>query len=240
MRPSQRLAELATTYDLPSGAAKQLMALLELVSASPHALTAVRDVVEGVEVHVADSLTGVRIPAVRSATTLADLGSGGGFPGLVLAVALPETAIFLVESVTKKADFLADAARALGIEDRVTIVADRVESWEAGAGSVDVVTARALAPLGVLVEYSAPLLVHGGTMVAWKGRRQEEEEADAGTAAAAVGMSPLECVPTPRDAVQHADQRHLYLSLKVADTPERYPRRPGMARKRPHRASTPG
>jgi 16S rRNA (guanine527-N7)-methyltransferase len=94
-----------------------------------------------------------------------------------------------------------------------------------------VVTARALAPLTALVEYAAPLLKDGGRLVAWKGARDAAEEADGAAAAAATGME-LEQIhqAPPRPG---ADQRHLHVFRKVAPTPPRYPRREGMARKRP-------
>lgn len=238
MRPTERLAELAAAYDLPAGSAQRLMALLELVSEAKLSLTAVRDVTVGVEVHVADSLVGLQLAEVRAATRLSDLGSGGGFPGLVLALALPSARVALVESVAKKAAFLTATARELGIADRVEVVADRAETWEAGRGMADVVTARAVAALPVLVEYAAPLLQVGGVLVAWKGARSAGEEADAAAAAERLAMAAPRVVAVPADAVRNADERHLYVSSKVGPTPAGYPRRPGMARKRPHRASS--
>ena len=144
----------------------------------------------------------------------------------------------LVESVGKKAAFLEATATELGLAGRVAVVAERAEAWPEGVGAHDAVTARALAPLPVLVEYAAPLLVEGGVLVAWKGARDPAEEADAAAAAAALAMSPPFAVRVARDAVRDADERHLYLSSKVGPTPAGYPRRPGMARKRPHRASS--
>jgi 16S rRNA (guanine527-N7)-methyltransferase len=96
--------------------------------------------------------------------------------------------------------------------------------------------ARALAALPVLVEYAAPLLVPGGALVAWKGRLETAEVADGRAAADALGMSvPHASAVEPFDG---ARDRYLYLSSKVSPTPARYPRRPGMARKRPIRASS--
>ena len=236
-RPADRLAELAAEYELPGPAAKQLMVLLQRVSAAPIALTAVRDVTAAVEVHVADSLAGLRVEALRSAGRIADLGSGGGFPGLVLAIALPDARVALVESVVKKAVFLRDTAAELGLADRVEVIPERAESWADGLGAADVVTARALASLPVLLEYASPLLREGGVLVAWKGARSADEEADGEAAAAALAMSSPEAIELPPGAVRNADERHLYVSSKLGPTPHGYPRRPGMARKRPRRAS---
>jgi len=92
-----------------------------------------------------------------------------------------------------------------------------------------------LAPLPVLVEYAGPLLALGGALVAWKGHRDAGEEADGAAAAAQIGFAPPSTrVVPPR---QGADARHLHVYLKVRDTPSRYPRRPGMARKHPLHAS---
>jgi 16S rRNA (guanine527-N7)-methyltransferase len=238
MRPTDRLAELSAEYDLPEGAARQLMTLLERVSSAPIALTAVRDVTVGVEVHVADSLAGLQVAELREASHIADLGSGGGFPGLVLAIALPGARVALVESVVKKAAFLRDVAAELGLADRVDVIPERAETWPQGLGAADVVTARALASLPVLLEYAAPLLRDGGVLVAWKGTRSAAEEADALAAAEALAMSPPAALAVPAGTVRNANERHLYVSSKVGPTPPRYPRRAGMARKRPHRASS--
>ena len=238
MRPTDRLAELSRHYDLPEGAAGQLMDLLQRVSSAPIALTAVRDVTGGVEVHVADSLSGLLVPELLAAERIADLGAGGGFPGLVLAIALPQVRIALVESVVKKAAFLRDTARELGVADRVDVVPERAETWPDGLGWADVVTARALASLPVLIEYASPLLREGGSLVAWKGARSADEETDALAAAAMLAMAEPRAISVPSAAVANTDERHLYVSSKVGPTPPGYPRRPGMARKRPRRASS--
>ena len=230
-----RLAQLAALYELPAAAERQLAALLDLVAAEPAAITSIRDPAEGVDAHVADSLVALDVPAVRAARRVADLGSGGGFPGLVLAIALPAARVALVESVGRKCAFLAAAADELGLAN-VEVVNARAEEWAAGLGGQDVVVARALAPLTVLVEYAAPLLEPGGLLVAWKGRRDAAEEADGAAAAEQLGMSALEAVAVK--PFQQTRDRHLYLSSKVSPTPAEYPRRPGMARKRPIRAST--
>jgi 16S rRNA (guanine527-N7)-methyltransferase len=229
-----RLNELASRYGLPSAAPGRLAALLELVAAEPTAITSVRSPAEGVDVHVADSLAALDLPAVRSARRIADLGSGGGFPGLVLAVALPAARLSLVESVARKCAFLARAVEELGLNN-AEVVGARAEAWPAGLEAHDLVTARALAPLPVLVEYAAPLLEVGGRLVAWKGRVDAAETADGAAAAGALGMS--EAVVVPVVPFEAARDRTLYVSFKVRSTPPGFPRRPGMARKRPIRAS---
>jgi 16S rRNA (guanine527-N7)-methyltransferase len=230
-----RLGRLSARHGLPAGAEAQLAALLELVEAEPAAITTVRDPVEGADVHVADSLVALDVPAVRTARRIADLGSGGGFPGLALAIALPDSRVALVESVGRKCAFLAGAATALGLAN-VAVVNARAEAWEGGLGAHDLVVARALASLPVLVEYAAPLLEPGGALVAWKGRLETAEEADGRAAAEELGMSPPRAMAV--QPFESARNHHLYLSSKVRPTPSRFPRRPGMARKRPIRASS--
>jgi 16S rRNA (guanine527-N7)-methyltransferase len=204
--------------------------MLELVAADGTAPTTVTDPTAGVDAHVADSLAGLEVEALRRALRIADLGAGAGFPGLVLAAALPEARIALVESANRKCAFLERAAEAAGLQN-VEVVCARAEAWSDGIGTCDAVTVRAVAPLNVLVEYAAPLLTAGGTLVAWKGRRDAEEEASGAAAAEILGLEPVEVRPVA--PFRGADHRHLHVYSKVRETPSRYPRRPGMARKRP-------
>jgi 16S rRNA (guanine527-N7)-methyltransferase len=230
-----RLDALAERYALHAAAPELLERLLAIVAEDPLAPTAVRDPGQGVDVHVADALVALDLPQVRVAGTIADLGSGAGFPGLVLAVALPAARVSLVESNGRKCAFLSRVVAELHLGNAAA-VPERAEAWDAGLGACDVVTARALGPLNVIVEYAAPLLRDGGTLVAWKGRRDASEETDARAAAAATGLEAASVVsvePWPGVA-----SHHLHLYLKVGSTPNRYPRRPGMASKRPLRAST--
>lgn len=228
--PAARIAALAERYDLPTRAAARLERLHRLLVEDPLAPTAVRDPGRVLDDHLADSLIALELSSVRSARTLADLGSGAGLPGLPLAIALPEANVTLVESSARKSSFLERAIVSCGAGN-ASVVHARVESWSDGRDRFDVVTARALASLEVVVEYAAPLLEIGGVLVAWRGRRDAEVEQAAERAAELVGMEPVEI-----RAVQPypgARSRHLHLMSKVAETPERFPRRPGMAVKRP-------
>lgn len=230
-----RIADLVHAHALPEDAVPRLDAFLELLQRDPTAPTTVTDPVQGVDVHLADSMVALEVPEVRAARRIADLGAGAGVPGLVLALALPAAEVSLVESVGKKCEFIGRAAEVLGVTNARAVHA-RAEAWPEGIGAHDLVTARALAPLTALVEYAAPLLEEGGVLCAWKGVRDPEEEADGAAAAAATGMTPHGVLAVrPWEGVQ---ARHLHLYLKVAPTPERFPRREGMARKRPIRAST--
>jgi 16S rRNA (guanine527-N7)-methyltransferase len=224
------LEALAQRHALPSGVVPRLRGLLDALEADPHAPTTVRSAPEAIRVHLADSLVALDLAEVRKGRMLADLGAGAGFPGLALAVALPTMTVTLVESNARKCDFIRVAADAAGLANAV-VVAARAEAWEAGSGCCDVVTARALAPLAVIAEYAAPLLREGGVLVAWKGQRDADEEQAATSAAAELGLVLESVVPVvPYAGAAH---RHLHVLRKVAPTPARFPRRPGIARKRP-------
>jgi len=226
----QRLAELAERHRLPRGGSAALEVLLVLGAEDPGAATTIRDPAEAVDRHVADSLIALELDAVRGATRIADLGPGAGWPGLALAAALPEALVALVESSSRHCAYLGRAVEAAGLAN-VTVVDARAEEWREGLGVHDLLTARALAALPVVCEYAAPLLAPGGTLVAWKGAVGEEEAADGGAAAAILGLEPeparrVQPFPAARDRTLHAFR-------KVAETPARFPRRPGMATKRP-------
>ena len=225
-----RLAELATTWALDERARSGLALILEILDEDPHAPTTVRDPSAAVDVHIADSLSALALPEFAAANQIADLGSGAGFPGLPLALALPKAAMYLVESNGRKAHFLTDVANRIAAAN-VTVVPARVEEWSDGRLACDIVTARAVAPLVVLTEYAAPLLRLDGVLVAWKGRRDADEEARAARAADVVGLAAE--APLAVDIGHRAEHRHLHVFRKVAETPARFPRRPGMASKRP-------
>jgi 16S rRNA (guanine527-N7)-methyltransferase len=221
-----RLEELG----LPPAGMAALRAILELQETDPAASTTVREFSAAVDRHVADSLVALERDAVKHARRIADLGAGAGWPGLALAAALPDARVALVESASRHVRYLERAVAAGGLTN-VEVVHARAEEWRAGIGAQDLVTARALAALPVLCEYAAPLLVHGGALVAWKGA-VPAAEAEAGAAAAEiVGLAPVEV----REVEPYPDAGHraLHVFRKVAPTPERFPRRAGMAVKRP-------
>ena len=235
MTVQARLRELSLQYGLAPEGEAALAAFVALVSAAETAPTAVRAPAVAVDVHVADALSGLELAAVRDARAIADLGAGAGVPGLILAAALAEADVALVESVGRKCAFLDQAVAAMELAN-ARVVCSRAEEWREGIGACDLVTARALAPLTALCEYAAPLLRLGGSLVAWKGGRDTAEEADGAAAATELGLDLVEIRRVSPFAA--AERRHLYLYSKVRETPERYPRRAGMARKRPIVAST--
>jgi 16S rRNA (guanine527-N7)-methyltransferase len=223
-----RIDEIAVRWALSGEATARLAALLELVRDDPGAPTTVRDPPAAVDVHLADSLVALDIPAVRGAGTIADLGAGAGFPGLPLALALTRARVSLVESSSRKCRFLTRAIEVTAAAN-AEVVCERVESWS--VRGLDVVCARAVAPLAVLVEYAAPLLAVGGTFVAWKGEADASEIRDGRAAAAQLGLEVGEVLAV--EPFAGSQRRTLHLYSKGSETPPGYPRRPGIARKRP-------
>jgi 16S rRNA (guanine527-N7)-methyltransferase len=183
-------------------------------------------------VHVVDSLTGLEVEDLRRASRIADVGAGAGFPGLALAVALPDAQVDLIESVGRKCAFMTAAAAAAGIGN-AAVLNTRSEEWAAGDGRerYDVVTARAVGRLSTLAELASPLLKPNGVLVAWKGKRDPEEESQLQSASEALAMAPESVLDVGnRAGSQH---RHLHVIRKSGPTPGDLPRRPGMAKKRP-------
>ncbi|HEU4706281.1 MAG TPA: 16S rRNA (guanine(527)-N(7))-methyltransferase RsmG [Solirubrobacterales bacterium] len=184
------------------------------------------------QVHVLDSLTGLEVPDLLAARRIADVGAGAGFPGLVLAVALPEAQVDLVESVGRKCEFMRRAAEAAGIANAAVRNA-RSEELAAGGGreAYDAVTARAVGRLSTLAELASPLLKPNGVLVAWKGRRDAEEERQLERASGALAMEPEAILDVgSRAGSRH---RHLHVIRKTGPTPINLPRKPGIAKKRP-------
>ena len=130
---------------------------------------------------------------LRSAERIADVGSGAGLPGLVLAAALPDACVDLIESVGRKCAFIERAASRAAIAN-VRVVCERSETWALGEGreAYDAVTARAVGRLSTLAELASPLLAEGGALVAWKGRRDPDEEAELARAVDRLAMEPVE------------------------------------------------
>jgi 16S rRNA (guanine527-N7)-methyltransferase len=183
-------------------------------------------------VHVADSLTGLDVPELREASRIADIGAGAGFPGLVLAVALPEASVDLIESIGRKTAFITRAAKAAGITNAFAITA-RAEDVARGDAreSYDIVTARAVGRLSTLAELASTLLCENGLLIAWKGRRDEDEERQMARASEALAMRPEAILDVGGRA--GSEHRHLHVLRKSAPTPGNLPRKSGLAKKRP-------
>jgi 16S rRNA (guanine527-N7)-methyltransferase len=225
-----RLRELVRQYRLDAAQEQQLARLLSILDREEWAPTAVSSPAEAVDVHVADSLSALELDVVAGAPTIADLGSGAGLPGLVLAVAMPEAQVWMVESNARKCGFIEATVQQLGLEN-ARVACARAEQWSAGMGQNDLVLARAVAAQPVVLEYAAPLLRLGGSLIDWRGIRVPAQESAADRAASELGLDRVG-VRSVRPFAQARD-RHLHVFTKLTATPERFPRRPGVARKRP-------
>jgi 16S rRNA (guanine527-N7)-methyltransferase len=220
-------------FGAPASAVEPLERLLRLQRDDPTASTTVREPALALERHVADSLVALALEPVRSARVVGDLGAGAGWPGLALAATLPEAHVSLVESQIRHCRYLVKAVEVAGLTNAEVINA-RAEEWSGGFVSNDLITARALAALPVVLEYAAPLLSVGGHVVAWKGAVGAEEAADGAYAAQELGLEPVEVLHV--EPFAGARDHTLHVFRKIAPTPDRFPRRPGMAIKRPLRA----
>jgi 16S rRNA (guanine527-N7)-methyltransferase len=196
-------------------------------------LTSIREPAAAAREHVLDSLTAVPLLRAQGVTDVLDLGSGGGFPGIPLAVVLPARRGLLVESVGKKARFLATAVGALGLGPRVAVAAARAEELAADPrhrGTWPAGTPPARTRRGPLAELALPLLAPGGLLLAWKRRPLDDELSRAWRAVAILGGG--EPAVTPVGVEGLAD--HVLVTIdKRRPTPTGFPRDPATRRRRP-------
>jgi 16S rRNA (guanine527-N7)-methyltransferase len=215
----------------PAEAAPALEVLVDLLMEA-EAPVSPRSAERARQVHIADSLSGLEFEQLRDAERIADLGSGAGLPGLALAVSLPDARVDLIESVSRKCGFLRRAIERLEL-DNAEVISARAESWAGGDGreAYDAVTARAVGRLPTVAELASPLLRDGGHLLAWKGRRDPDQEAKLARARHRLALEPVEVrAVTPYPGSRN---RHIHLVRKNGPTPDDLPRRPGMAAKRP-------
>lgn len=206
--------------------------VLELLKGERASVSSVTEPGRAWRVHVEDSLTGLEVKQLRKARRVADIGSGAGFPGLVLAVAQPNSQLDLIESIERKCEFIERAIGAAKIAN-ANVLNARSEELASGSHreSYDAVTARAVGRLSTLAELASPLLRDGGVLIAWKGKRDPDEEAQLERAADQLAMRPEQILDVgDRAGSKH---RHLHILRKLGPTPGDLPRRPGMAKKRP-------
>ena len=188
-----------------------------------------RDFGEILRRHILDSLSCLLFAPLRKARAVGDIGSGGGLPGIPLAVALPEAEITLFESTGKKAAFLRYAVEELALANVRVVNARIEESAREGdhRGMYDVCTARALARLSVVAEYSLPLLRRGGNVVAMKGPIDADEWAEGARAIKILGGRVSEEIQVHYLPDIEQGERRLVLLEKSEQTPGVYPRKTG-------------
>ena len=194
-------------------------------------LTAVRTAEQAVTLHLLDSATLLRLKfSARTGSRWIDLGTGGGLPGMVLAILRPDVEMTLCDATRKKTDFLRDTARDVGLQN-VKVCQGRMEELgrnPAYRERYDLATARAVAALPILLEYCLPFVRPGGVFVSYKGQKAQEEMEQSRAACTALGGKALVAEP----GLPQTD--HVLICVeKASSTPKQYPRREAILRKKP-------
>ncbi|MFW5995754.1 MAG: 16S rRNA (guanine(527)-N(7))-methyltransferase RsmG [Halanaerobiaceae bacterium] len=197
-------------------------------------LTTITDPDEVVYKHFLDSLAPLTVVSLPEVGKFLDIGSGAGFPGMVLKLFFPEPEFVLLDARKKRVNFLKLLAARLGIASGLEIIHSRAEevgSQKEHRGRYDIVLARAVAPINVLVEYSLPLAICGGLILFYKGPEVKAELEEASAALLELGGR-LEAIHEINIPGLEA-KRRLVVLRKSGETPRKYPRRPGIPKKRP-------
>lgn len=209
---------------LPETAAEKLKTYAALLTErnSVMNLTAITGEEDIARLHFLDSLALLNY-ADFPGMSVADIGTGAGFPGLPLKLAVPDVKLTLIDSQRKRVDFLAEVCRELGTDGAACIHA-RAEEIPAGLREdFDIVLSRAVSRLNILCELCLPYVKPGGVMLAMKGPEPEDEIAEAESAAAVLGGR---YESTFAYTIPGTDVRHTVIVIsKVSETPEKYPRR---------------
>ena len=194
-------------------------------------VTAIRDRDEFMKKNVEDSLEILRLPEFASAKRVLDLGTGGGFPGLPLAICCPDKHFFLLDSVAKKLKVVSSVAEELGLEnvDVLNMRAEDLAKWPAYRESFDIVVSRAVANMSTLSEYCLPFVKKGGYFAAYKTAAAAEEIAAAENAVKILGGGTMK-------TASYGDEEsgHIFVIIKKErQTPPKYPRKAGLPSKQP-------
>ena len=188
-------------------------------------LTAITGKDEFVVKHLIDSIAGV--PFIPENAKLIDVGSGGGFPSFPIASVRSDVEVTALDSTAKKMNFVSSTARFLGVKNLKT-VSGRAEELKELFGTFDMVTARAVSALPILLEICSPLIKVGGLMMAYKTDESELELSQ--SALKALNMTHKN---TFSFNLPNGDRRCILLFEKTAHTPKQYPRQYGQIKKRP-------
>jgi 16S rRNA (guanine527-N7)-methyltransferase len=227
------LTDLGITLDDAAREAIAVQARFLLAWTAAINLTAIREPAEVARLHVLDSLVAVPYLRRHGARALLDIGSGAGYPGLPLAIALGADRALLVDSVGKKVRFLETVIAATGLGRTLAAETTRAEALARDGRDREawpVVTARAVAPLAELVELALPLVAPGGRFVAWKRVPLDVELAVAGPALAALRAGPVEIV---EPGLPGLEGHCLVVVPRGGPVPAQFPRDPAERRRRP-------
>ncbi len=195
-------------------------------------LTAITDPQEVLYKHFYDCILFFKHCNPEWGASLIDVGTGAGFPGMVLKIVRPDLKVTLLDSLNKRLVFLNEVIEELAITDIKTV---HMRAEEAGKSKAhrekyDIATARAVAALPVLLEYCTPLIKKGGTFVAMKGPSAEEEKQNSANALKVLGIAEPKIIC---ETLTGNEQRAFVISKKISQTPPKYPRKAGDVSKQP-------
>ncbi|MBQ9993484.1 MAG: 16S rRNA (guanine(527)-N(7))-methyltransferase RsmG [Clostridia bacterium] len=228
-----RMCDIAAKYDVLLGDnqlsqlntyAKLLVSWNEVMN-----LTAITQAEEIEEKHFLDCLLAARF--INDGASVIDVGTGAGFPGMVLKIAQPSIRLTLLDSLDKRLGFLREVCDEIGADaEFLHLRAEEAGRLPEHREQYDIATARAVAPLNVLAEFCLPLVKVGGTFIAMKGKSAQEELSAAADAIALLGgrHEKTVCFTLP-----DGSERNIIIVRKVATSPEKYPRRSPAIKKKP-------
>lgn len=190
-------------------------------------VTAIRDKDEFYKKNIEDSLAICGRPEIENAKKILDMGTGGGFPGLPLAIKYPDKEFVLMDAVAKKLKVIDDVAQKLGVSN-VTTVHSRAEDY-VSRETFDLVVSRAVANMSTLSEYCLPFVKLGGFFVAYKTKDALEEIKAAENAIKILGGGQIRIEDNGED-----DNEHIFVIIeKIKPTPAKYPRKAGTPKNQP-------
>lgn len=197
-------------------------------------LTAIKDREMFRVKHIEDSLSCIQLPEYDNAKRVADLGTGGGFPGIPLAIASPEKKFVLIDSLRKRLKIIDELCEELDIKNVMTVHAraEELGNDKEHREKYDVCVSRAVARLNVLVEWGLPLVKLNGAMIAFKGLKAEEEVEEAKKAIKILGGRLGRIYKYSLES-EEAQSHSLVIIKKENNTPKKYPRKPGKAKEAP-------
>lgn len=196
-----------------------------LVANEKFNLTSITDINDFLIKHIADSLVG--ISEIGQNSTLCDIGAGAGFPSVPIAIARRDVRVTALDSTEKKMTFVGESAKSIGLDNLKTVIG-RAEEKKELLGKFDVVTARAVSALPVLLELAIPLLKVGGKFLAYK-----TDESELPFAKSALKTLGAKHAGTKFATLPNGDKRAILIFEKVGETPDRYPRRYGLIKSKP-------